>query len=555
MADKEKETSKSAANLTIEAVQSTLDRSSHKLTNTLIVNCEGFHPGSSITAAVDSCPLSFVVGPFAPSAQKIKCNSEGVVRATILLPPRCAIQSQTYTLTVTDEHGTAADQQYVVSETPASVHHVENLVQYAGTGRRSVATVYNLPAGSRISYVGTDSVNFLHSSASLSTEEDPRSETDGFQVPDDHALLDEPIIVKVSRDDGEYTLSTSVTISLFNPEIHGQGYEVQSENAPGTLYVPALNSHDGSVYVTRSQLGLGSGYPLASQILRVDADTLKVIAAVDAPKSAHGFPIYAVFGLDIDESRGRIWVTNNLQGTVAVYKTQDLGLIHQYEITDPAKPLQNHAHQPVVDIDSGNVYVSGFDPEHPVIVIDGESLELATPPEISGVKKAAALFLDQGRGDLYLANYAGSAADEPKVVRYNIRDGEQQTFVLSDEDLKVINLTVDTKLRKVFVASQASDHIAVIDVEKAVVTDRIRTHAQPVYLTVDEEAGRLFVTNRVGQTVTIFDTGSHEMLSSVDSGIDPNGVALDRDGGVYVVSMKDRVDGGEQSAILHVSPK
>src|SRR5690606_20371104 len=160
-----------------------------------------------------------------------------------------------------------------------------------------------------------------------------------------------------------------------------------------------------------------------SALVKVNPETLETLASV-TPGAAPARPdgsdggVFAVYGIDVDDANGNVWVTNTRQNTVAVYKQDDLSLVHQFEPGAVA-----HARDVVVDEANGRVYTSATGT--PVIeVFDSASLEKLEPITIPSQQRRAefsvmSLALDEAGGKLVTVSMS-----TPEAAVVDLASGE-----------------------------------------------------------------------------------------------------------------------------------
>ena len=207
----------------------------------------------------------------------------------------------------------------------------------------------------------------------------------------------QPIVVVT-----ENPASAEVVELKISPEVPAAGadkYTIASEKVVRGLYQVRLNGAGDAVFVTSA---VGRPPVKESKLVKIDPTTLKTLAET-SPGAAPARPdgsdggLFAVYGVDVDDANGNVWVTNTRQDTVAVYKQSDLSLVKQFE--PGAGP---HARDVVVDEANGRAYVAATGaPE--IKVFDIKTLEPLDPIVIkSGVRgeefSTMALDIDEAGG-------------------------------------------------------------------------------------------------------------------------------------------------------------
>ena len=118
---------------------------------------------------------------------------------------------------------------------------------------------------------------------------------------------------------------------------------------------------------------------------RIEPSDLAIPEPADPPEPSEAYVdgsdggVFAVYGIGVDAEAGQVWVTNTRQDTVAVYSTEDLSLIKQFE---PGTV----AHSRDVVAFGGKAYVTAtFEPR--VHVFDTETLEELAPIELTSARR------------------------------------------------------------------------------------------------------------------------------------------------------------------------
>src|SRR5690606_28194045 len=139
-----------------------------------------------------------------------------------------------------------------------------------------------------------------------------------------------------------------------------------------------------------------------SELVKLNAQDLSVLART-SPQAVEGQEgVYAVYGLGVDDAKGTVWATNTRQNTVSVYNQSDLSLVKQFPVG-----TVNHARGVVVDQEVGKAYSSA--PGTPDVgVLDTHSLGVAKTISIQALRRgqsfsAASLSLDPAAHRLYVA--------------------------------------------------------------------------------------------------------------------------------------------------------
>ncbi len=267
-------------------------------------------------------------------------------------------------------------------------------------------------------------------------------------------------------------------------------------------------------------------------------------APADAPKTAP----YAAFGIAVDDSKDTIWVTNTAQNTVAVYKQDDLSLVKQF----PAELLY-HPREVVVDSATGRAYISGS-ATNEVMAIDTATLEVIDTITIRTSLRG---------GDF---TTMGLALDVKGGRVFAVSRTSDEVAVIDDATLKVVkvyavagaknatSVAFDPATDRLFVASQDSDNLVILNATSGEVLHTTDTGAGAVAVAVDSASGTAFVSNRVAGTLTAVDKDG-KVVANIDNGSFPNHVIAPGNGSVYATnkSMGDKDEKGDRLTRLIVA--
>ncbi len=239
-------------------------------------------------------------------------------------------------------------------------------------------------------------------------------------------------------------------------------------------------------------------------------------------------PLYAVYGVGVDDSKGHVWVTNTRQNTVAVYNQADLSLVKQFE-----PGAVSHSRDVVVDEANHRAYVStSFTGD--IFVFDTETLEPLAPITIASGKRgedfgAMSLDLDPVAGKLVTVSMS---SNEGAVV--DLATGEAKVFPLPGAK-GASGAAYDPQEKLLFVASQQSDNLLIVNTETGEVLHNVLVGAQPLNVAFEPVSRLAYVANRGAGTITVVDT-SGEIVANLDAGNLPNQLRADGKGAVWAVN-------------------
>ncbi|MDN5844489.1 MAG: YncE family protein, partial [Alcaligenaceae bacterium] len=296
--------------------------------------------------------------------------------------------------------------------------------------------------------------------------------------------------------------------------------------APG-LYESAYGAKTGHLYVTSA---VGRPPVKTSQLLKVDPAGLTIEARTTPPLQAgrDDGQLQAVYGVDIDDARGRVWVTNTRGGSIAVYRESDLGLIKQFpEGTVP------HSRDVLVDSANTRVYVSS--PASNLIhVFDATTLaplqEIAVQGPGTETPKLMGLALDAAHGKLYAVSLN---TNELFVIDTAGRHLEHAYALPGAQGAS--GVAVDSQGGRVYVASQKSGNVLIVDAANGTVLHDVATGAGALNVAFDPKSRLAYVANRKADTITVLDSEGR-IHAQIPTGSAPNHITIDDQGDAYVLN-------------------
>ncbi len=339
----------------------------------------------------------------------------------------------------------------------------------------------------------------------------------------------------------ENPASARVVDLKISPQVPVTGAEkfaVASEPVVPGLYQVKPNAAGDAAFVTSAV-----GWPpvMQSRLVRIDPETLKIVAEA-TPAAAPARPdgsddgVFAVYGLDVDDANGNLWVTNTRQDTTAVYRQSDLSLVKQF-----APGAVPHARDVVVDEANGRAYASATGtPE--IKVFDTETLEpldpIVIPSQIRGEAfSTMALDLDEAGGKLVTVSLS-----TPEAALIDLKSGAVKVMALPGAKA-ASGVAYDPQDGLIFIASQATDNLLIVKAETGEVLHDVAVGAGPLNVAF-EPMGRLaYVANRGAGTITVVNPAG-EIVANLDAGSLPNQLRADGKGNVWAVN-KSRGEGDE----------
>ena len=333
-------------------------------------------------------------------------------------------------------------------------------------------------------------------------------------------------------------------------------------NEPGTvtgietqvlrgLYQSAYSARDNAIYVTSA---VGRPPVRNSALVKLNADTLEVIdyvlPAVDPTATDRsGNPVegfrYAVYGVEVDDEHGTVWVTNTRQNTVAVYDAATLDLIKQLD-----KGIVGHPRDVIVDATRDRVYV-GAARGNQIAVFDSTTYEQVATYTIGTGRddfSVMSLAFDEAAGRLYTPSMSTS-----EVAVIDVTTGATNQLALPVALDAGSGIAVDPSTHRLYLTDQGTGSLTVVEADGSLVYSRptaeglTNADGQAVSsgalsVALDPLNKRVYVANRNAGTITVHDLDGN-LLQTLDSGRYANHVEYDGRGNVYAVNKGGSRDG------------
>ncbi|WP_313350849.1 YncE family protein [Paracoccus sp. (in: a-proteobacteria)] len=349
----------------------------------------------------------------------------------------------------------------------------------------------------------------------------------------------------------ENPASANVVELKISPEVAVAGAEkfsVVSEPAARGLYQVKFSEAANAAFATSA---VGRPPVKESKLVKVNPETLKVEAEV-TPAAAPARPdgsdagLLAVYGIDVDEANGNVWVTNTRQNTAAVYKQSDLSLVKQFE---PGSVP--HARDVVVDEANSRAYASATGtPE--IKVFDTKTLEPLEPitiqSQIRGEEfSTMALDIDEQGGKLVTVSLS-----TPEAAIVDLTSGEVRVIALPGAK-SASGVAYDPQEGLIFVASQATDNLLIVKAETGEVIHDVAVGAGPLNVAFEPVSRNAYVANRGAGTISVV-SPEGEIVANLDAGSFPNQLRADGKGNVWAVN-KSRGENDESGdRIWRITP-
>ncbi|MCC2595443.1 ATP-binding protein [Pusillimonas sp. MFBS29] len=363
-------------------------------------------------------------------------------------------------------------------------------------------------------------------------------------IPADAAVGRHPVVVQIAKPSAATIFELKVS-----PDIKFAGadkFDIASERLLPGMYQSAYSAASNALFVTSS---VGRPPVKESTLLKVNADTLKVegnvTPAVD--KSDDKGQVMAVYGVAVDDVQGTVWVTNTRADTIAVYKQSDLSLIKQFD-----RGVAPHARDVVVDGKHHRAYVSAFGVSE-ILVFDTQKLEQ----------------LDS------IAIKSGTREDfSPLSVELDLKNNKLYTVSLTTNEAAVIDLakqetvkvyalpgakgasgvTVAPEAQVLFVASQGSDNVLLVDLNNGNVLHTVSVGAGPLNAVWDAKSKLAYVVSRAAGSIAVIDLDG-KLIANLDAGSLPNHLSTDGKGHVFAINKARGKEDETRDRITRISVK
>ncbi|MCQ9385850.1 YncE family protein [Brevibacterium moorei] len=314
------------------------------------------------------------------------------------------------------------------------------------------------------------------------------------------------------------------------------------------LYQTAFSKKNNAVYATTA---VGRPPVKESKLVKLDADSLKVQKAVNAPIDAkatdkEGNPQegarYAMYGVDVDEANNTVWVTNTRQNTVAVYDADTLELVKQFP-----KDSAAHGRDVQVDEKAGKAYVTiGTDG---IAVFDTKTLKQLDTIKVEDNFYTMSIAFDAASQTAYIPSM-----NSARVAKLNTANGKLDYMDIPATVESASGIAFDPQSKTLAIASQASADTSVVfmNAENGELIKSVKLTAQDAD-GKDVAAGSLnaafdttkklfYVSNRAAGTVTVYDNQGND-VQTLDALKNANHVMADGAGHVFGVSKGGNRDG------------
>lgn len=344
-------------------------------------------------------------------------------------------------------------------------------------------------------------------------------------IPAEAAVGVHPVVMQVSKPStaGIFNLKVSPKV-----ELSGQDkFELQSQHLVPGLYQSAYSPKNKVLFVTSA---VGRPPVKQSQLVKVNPKTLAVEASVTpaAQKGRDDGQIQAVYGVDVDDKQGNVWVTNTRSSSVAVYSQKDLKLVKQFE-----DGVVSHPRDVVVDEKADRAYVSSPGADT-LAVFDTKKLTQLDPIELQSKTRnkpgTMSLVLDAEKDRLYTVS-----ASTNELIIVDLKNDNAQTVFPVPGARGLAGVSVDSKNDQVYITAQGSDNLLILNAKDGSIQHDIKIGAGALNVVFDPKTSLAYVASRGAGTVTAVN-GKGEIVANLDGGSFPNHVSLDGEGNAYLVN-------------------
>lgn len=376
-------------------------------------------------------------------------------------------------------------------------------------------------------------------------------------VDGDAAIGLHPIVVIAENPAAAEVVTLKVSPEL--PLSGAENFEIRDAKVTRGLYQVIHSPAADAVYVTSA---VGRPPITESALVRIDPETLEIEAQATPPEAPAPSraapaaappqgdtrpPLFAVYGVAVDDENGHVWATNTRQDTIAVYRQDDLSLVRQF---DPG--TVNHARDVVVDAARDRVYASATMTGN-IEVFDSRTLEKLDPIVIRSAQRGQefsvmSLDVDPDSGTLVTVSMT---TDELAVV--DLDSGEVKVHPLPGAE-RASGVAYDPQEGLAFVASQDSDNLLIVRAADGTVLHDVPTGAGALNVAFEPVSRLAFVANRGAGTITVVDTDG-EVVANIDAGTYPNQLRADGKGNVWAVNKSRGSDDEDGDRIWKISPK
>lgn len=424
------------------------------------------------------------------------------------------------------------EMEYKGSVFSQGVVHPGDEAQLQGRGFRPGQEIQLLRSGSSITgdaVIKTDEEgNFKHSAV----------------IPADAVTGLHPIVVQTVNPS-----SASVFELKVSPEIAFSGadkFTVHSAPMTRGLYQSAYSEKNNRLFLSSS---VGRPPVTQSELLKVVPTDLSIEARITpAPDTARDDgQVQAVYGIAVDDANDTVWVTNTRTNTVAVYKQSDLSLVKQFP-----NGTVSHTRDVIIDEKANRAYVSPVGSGE-IAVFDTKTLEqlpsIALRSKGRETPSPMSLALDADNAKLYTVSIN---TNEAFVI--DLKKQEQEKVIALPLARGSSGVAVAPKKNVLFVASQRSDNVLLVDLKSEKILHNVSVSAGPLNVVWDEKTQLAYVSSRAAGAVAAINLKG-ELVANLQAGRQPNHISTDGKGNLYLVHKAENAQSETDDLLTHIQLK
>ena len=360
------------------------------------------------------------------------------------------------------------------------------------------------------------------------------------EVPPEAPVGLHPVVVQVVNPGAADVFKLKVSPKI--PFSGVENFDIARNRLDPGLYQAAYSKKQNAVYVTSA---VGRPPVRTSTLMKVNPDTLKVDKVVTPPNDSTGRQLQAVYGVAVDDANGHVWVGNTRTGSIGVYKQDDLSLVKQF----PDK-IVPHSRELAVDSSRGLVYAAAVG-NSDVAVFDARTLEhvgnitLQSPTRVRDVPNPMGFAIDEARGRIYVV----TSSEQIYVLDADTRKVEKVFNLKGSQNSTAVALAPHQQL--LFVASQDTDNLLILDAETGDVKHDVKVGAGPLSVTWDNYKQVAYVASRGSDSIAVVDTAG-KLVANLPGGSYANHVITDGDGTIFAVNKARTPDDPEGDHIRRI---
>lgn len=373
-------------------------------------------------------------------------------------------------------------------------------------------------------------IQLLRSGQNIAQDQVLTADQDGkfsttIAVPADAVVGRHPVVVQVAKPSAaaifEFKISPDIKFS------GAEKFNIVSERLQPGMYQSAYSAASNALFVTSA---VGRPPVKESALMKVNADTLQVEASVTpAPDKANDKgQVMAVYGVAVDDVLGTVWVTNTRANSVAVYKQSDLSLVKQFD-----NGVAPHARDVAVDSKNHRAYVSAFGVNE-IIVFDTQKLKQLPPITIKSRTREdfspMSLALDADSGKLYTVSLS---TNEAAVIDLANQEVEQVHALPGAKSASGVAVAPEAQV--LFVASQGSDNVQLVDLKSGDIQHSVSVGAGPLNVVWDAKNKLAYAISRGAGSIAVIDLDG-KLVANLEAGSLPNHLSTDGNGAVFAIN-------------------